>query len=227
MITPVPNDPNGNMPKLVDVPFSYERILPLHTIRSHAKVDDIPAVTDEMLELYRAAALTAAEQYTGFLLKEKQAFTEMVQIPRWWSPHRHRPTFKHTLEHPLADPVIYVYGHGQSNPRKVIGTVGSKIVRLPVLSSGFGDTCCNPDYSDPAMRLMYYAGFSCEEDIPPQVALGALKYITHCIENPGDVVKAVNEAGRETSGYSTSDAANPALASGAIEIWRSVMRSFV
>lgn len=222
MLTPVASDA-GTQETWCDVKVDPETLLPLSLVRQHTKTDDIPSITDEVLAVYRTAALDAAERYTGFLLQEKKVITEEVQVPQTWSPYRHSTTFKYELKHPLAEPDLYVYGRGLHGPRRVVGQVGQTQVRLPVLSSSFTGNCCGDGLSDAQMRVMYYAGFSGGDRELSAIQLGALKYIAHCIENPGDVVIATNEAGRSTTGYSLSDAADPALASGAIEIWRSVV----
>ena len=202
-----------------DERFEHEALLPIALIREHTKTDDIPAVTDAMLALYRMSALEAAEAYTGLLLSGKRVITEDVRMPQQRTGGFRRE-FTHKTQHQIASPIAWFYGFEAGAPYKVNAIVGSNEVRLPVLMNDFGMGCCNPCTKGNGSRLMYYAGFSCSEVIPASFRLGALKYIAHAIENPGDLVTTVNEWGEKAK--SASNAANPALASGAVEIWRTM-----
>lgn len=201
--------------------FDMELLLPISLIRQHTKTEDIPAVSDAQLHLYRRAALQAAEKYTGLLLRERKVITEAVSLPATSGGRRAKPFFYHTAEVPFAQPMAYYYGHRNEPPVMIPVVVGDRHVKLPMIIDDFGLGCCNPCATPVQARLMYTGGFGCEDDIPAAIALGALKYIAHVMENPGDIVVATSEAGGSRGGVTVDKTANPAWASGAIEIWRS------
>lgn len=216
-ITKLPQAPTD---KLNGVTFDCERIVTLGMIRSHTKTDDIITVTDDQLRLYRRAALEAAEKYTGLLLTGQQVITEDVPLPKWEHAVR-SPFFNYKTQYAFAQPMAYLYGM-KNQAVQVIGvTVGTNTARLPVIYIDFGMGCCNPCREDDQPKFMYVAGYRCEEAIPAAITLGALKYIAHVIENPGDLVRQFN-ARQVSVGETSVEANNPALASGAIDIWRTV-----
>jgi hypothetical protein len=198
--------------------FSHEALLPLAMIREHTKTDDVPSVTDPMLALYRSAALEAAEAYTGMILSGRKAITEVVRIPPM-QPGSYRRQFTHRTRYALADGRAWFYGFEGGAVHEVQADPGTNEVRLPMVMTDFGMGCCNP-CADGGSRLMYYAGLSCAERVPGAFKLGALKYIAHVIENPGDLVSSYGTGGDKVQGG--YEAANPALASGAIDIWRTM-----
>lgn len=211
-----------NPSDLVDEAFAAEALLPLDLIRQHTKTDDIPAVTDALLSLYRQAALEAAEAYTGLLLSGKKAITEAVRPPLGVLGVQRR-YFTHRTSYAFASPLAWYYGFDSAAPVKVDAVVASNEVRLPILALDFGMGCCNPCGGQKAgAKLLYSAGFSCAAAVPAAFRIGALKYIAHLIENPGDNVIAASGAGGSSDKLSSQVAANPAVASGAIEIWRSL-----
>lgn len=210
-----------------DVAFDLDEILPLEFVREHTKTDDIPTVTDEQLLLYRSAAFEAAEAYTGLIFTKKKAIIEEVERPKpvygdWGVhvPQRHR----HYLRFPVAEPRIYYYGLKSMAPQELHVAVGKSYVDLPVHHLDFmGMNCCNPcgNSDEHYGRLQYMAGYSCVEELPSILIQGVLKYIAHSVENPGDVVITVTQAGiARNQGARLYDASNPSLASGAIELWR-------
>lgn len=202
-----------------------EVMLPLSMIRDHTKTNDIPSVTDTQLILYRRAAVEAAQAYTGLLLTERRSIQEAIAPDGKSAYTRRRPQRKITVRHAFADPVAYIYGTAGTPPRAVNVNVGSRKAIVPILHGEFEiNNCCDPcgkgRYSD---MIQYSAGFQCLTQVPAVLVLGCLKYITHVMENPGDIVVATNEAGGKASGQiGLSQSANPAVASGAIELWRSV-----
>ena len=192
--------------------FDEEAILPLALIREHTKTDDVMSVTDPMLSLYRMAAIEAAEAYTGLLISGKRAVTEAVRQPTYGMSSVRRK-FIHETEFMIAAPDVWFYGLEGQSPTKIAAIVGETSIQLPIVASGLD--CCSPCGSGfSGGRVMYHAGFSCVDAIPAGFRLGALKYIAHVIENPGDTI----------GGYDQT-AANPARASGAIDIWRVMLRS--
>jgi len=164
-------------------------------------------VTDDQLKLYRKAAFEAAEQYTGMVLKARRFITESVQQPRY--------EFQQygLLPPNFSDPTAFFDGG------RVAVQVGSRRVRLPrSMRIDLGGNC--DGQSNATALFGYYAGFACGA-LPAALILGVLKYIAHVIENPGDNVVQVSVAGGTTKGgASTFQAADPALASGALMVWR-------
>lgn len=206
--------------KLAGGANDLEKIMPLDLIREHTKTQDVPTVSDIQLMLYRRASLEAAQKYTGMLFTERKVVTEVVYPPN----NTHRRFFYHTTKFAFSLPFVYFYAHANEPVRQFPVNVGESKVRLPVLGANFGIGCCNPCHEEQdSGKLMYTAGHDCQNDLPAAIVLGALKYIAHVIENPGDVVSSVLEAGSLQTGRSVGSANNPSLASGAIEIWRSVL----
>lgn len=215
--------PRDQAADLTGAVHNLEKVLPLSAIRQHTKTDDIPTVTDFMLEIYRKAALEAAEKYTGLLVQERRVFMEEVKLPGAATSRNLRTNFfYHTVKTPFALPLAYFYGHRNEPPVQIPVIVGDRKAKLPLIIDDFGiNSCCNPCAAPVTSRLMYSGGFDCEASIPAAVALGALKYIAHVIENPGDVAYANRPSGEASDGAAVDRVANPAWASGAIEIWRS------
>jgi hypothetical protein len=204
-----------------DERFDLEALLPLALVREHTKTDDVPAVTDALIALYRLAALEAAEAYTGLMLSGRRVVTEDVRLPQTHVGGMRRH-FIHRTKYQIAEPLAWFYGFAGGAPHQILATVEATEVRLPVLISDFGMGCCNPCSGSSGSKLMYSAGFSCADRVPAAFRLGALKYIAHAIENPGDLVATVNESGGTRQGGAGLTANNPALASGAIDIWRTM-----
>lgn len=229
-----------SLASLVAGPYDFEKILPLELIREHTNTDDVPHVSDTMLVLYRRAAIETAQAYTKLLLTGRKTITEVVKIP---IQRRRRsgasyfgnyddsppPTHTHVTQYSFAQDRAYYYGTGNRFTHNVAVNVGANKIELPVAHSPFGDGCCKPcgGHDDANVsRLMYVAGYASECDIPPQIALGCLKYIAHVLENSGDIpVSVTAQGGVGPSTTNLSQAANPALASGAIDIWATVRRS--
>jgi hypothetical protein len=61
--------------------FDWSARLSIEAVRQHCKLDDTPGVADGQLILYRAAAIEAAERYTGLLLAGQRTVTEPIQGP--------------------------------------------------------------------------------------------------------------------------------------------------
>jgi len=206
--------------------FSLEEILPLELVREHTRTDDVPNVSDRQLELYRHAALVAAHEYTGLLLTAQEVRTESVTLPQipmgsLWVERTVPTTFEHQAEQVFAENFVWFYGIRNSAPQRVPVTVGSSVAQLPRTFMDFGLGCCTGKGSN--ALIQYVAGFDCVQSIPPQVQVGALKYIAHLLENPGDNV-SVSTVGGAGGGVGVGESSNPAWASGAIEVWRSIKR---
>lgn len=218
--TPPPHD---------TVAFSNEQLLPMGLIRQHTKTDDVPSVSDELLELYRDSAIEAAQEYTGLLFRGQKQVTETVPPQRGRYSYLHegfampRQTVFHA-SHPFAQGIAYLYGLRATGVRRIAVDVGQTKAYIPFTETDFGiNVCCNPcsDGGFSNLRIQYATGLSCVEEVPANFRLGALKYIAHVIENPGDIVLAVSQSGAaRTTGVSVDAAANPVIASGAVEFWR-------
>lgn len=218
-----PQDP----PILEGAKFDREKILPLALIRQHTKSDDVVRVPDTLLSLYRDAALSAAEQYTGMLFTEQKVITQDASSKRdLTAGHRWKGSFKLRLKYPTSDGILYLYG-GKGTPEvhKIVTEPGAAEVVIPINHFALDMTpCCGDPCGRPAnagRMLMYRAGFVCETDIPPQIAMGCLKYIAWQIENPGD-----EASGRVDQSTSNPQAGrnNASWQSGAIEEWRIVVK---
>jgi hypothetical protein len=198
--------------------FKPEEIVSLEAIREHTKTQDIPTVTDGQLERYRKAACESAELYTGLLLTRNVRQIEIVNPPRRLT-HDMRPIIKHRLEFPAAEPVVYLTAPGvkQSLPVRV----GERTVKIPAhLFSYRMFDCCRPcPTGEGAMQVLYLAGFTSPEAIPAGIVVGILKYIAWAIENPGDVMRTV-ENRSSVSDQVMKGTNDGAWASGAIDEWR-------
>jgi hypothetical protein len=64
-LTPTPNVVVDPLREGDERNINWDEYVSIDLIRRHTKTDDIPAVTDEQLKLYRAAAVEAAEFYSG------------------------------------------------------------------------------------------------------------------------------------------------------------------
>jgi hypothetical protein len=197
--------------------FALEQILSLEMIRHHTKTEDMLTVLDEQLSLYRRVALEAAEKYTGLLFTGQRVISEPVEQPMsYWSSRRISGTFTHQAKHMFAQPMAYLYGQIGRAPQTIGVRIGTSQVQISYHPEGYGLDCCNPCKQNDQLMLQYTAGYICESDVPAAVAMGALKYIAHLISNPGDN----NTGGVYSAKGSTGQKSNPALASGAIDIWR-------
>jgi len=221
-----PKDP----PVLTAKRFEPEAILSLELIRQHTKSDDVIRVPDNLLSLYRDAALQAAESYTGMLLRQQQVVTQdvsreldiLVTRPR-------RPYYKVRLEYPTVDGVLYLYGGW---PMLDVVTIhaepGDTTVRVPFQHHALDmSPCCRPSHCGtprPAnfgVKLMYRAGLTDEQAIPASIRMGALKYIAWAINNPGDeALSGVNQSNVNPQAGRN----NAAWQSGAVEEWRLCVR---
>lgn len=218
---------------MVESAYDFEAFLPLGLVRQHTKTEDIPAVTDEVLDLYREAAIQAAEVYTGLSLSKRKVVTEFVSLsvgaqrPRMYG-QQWKPTFSHITEYPVSDDFVWYYGHRvDAAPEKVFVRPGSTEIQLPRRHDSFGLGCCNPYGPEPHAKIMYHAGYSCLTQLPAALKLGALKYIAHAVTNAGDTVVATTAAGGKSSSGTAQDvagASDPAVASGAVAIWRTLVK---
>ena len=217
-------------PQIADTSIEVERealgrglpdldlIVSLDVLREHARIDDVETVSDGVLNIYRMAAISAAERYTGLLLKERRVITETVQLTEGVRRIR--------LSHAAISPYVYVYGSFFTPAQRFMIAKGAREIVFEHQYHDIANGCCNPCGSEksPKAMVMYTAGFDCEDEVPPEIALGVMKYVAHVIENQGDtVVKSNASGGKSDESRGLAQANNPAVASGAIEIWRSAV----
>jgi hypothetical protein len=202
--------------------FAWAERLTIDIIRQHTKTDDVPGVSDEMLELYRQAAVEAAEHYTGALLIGQKIVTEPIQGP---SQLRFgKLTYKHVLKYPVSDGIVYLYGSSNANGNRTMRiTPNTRTLRVPIFT-GFIDlsNCCDPcssHFLNAEMMAAYKAGYSCPADVPMGVVLGMLQFIAWVIEHPGDQLLSLRNR-EDSSTKGAMGTSNIALASGALETWR-------
>jgi hypothetical protein len=217
-IKPLYNKPTVAVPKTHD----FDEILPIALIRAHTKTDDVETISDAQLLLYRQGAIEAAEAYTGLLLQKQRLITDEIDNPPYMAG-RDEPWFWHRTEYAFAESFGWYYGFSARVPVNVRVKIGARRAKLPIVANAFGHGCCNPELSTgESGRFMYLAGFSCVSDLPSAFTIGCLKYIAHLVENPGDIVVATTASKRPASGLTVSDPANPVIASGAAEMWRTM-----
>ena len=205
--------------------FDWSARLSLDTIRSHTKTDDIPGVTDDQLQLYRSAAVEAAEKYTGLMLSGQKTYIEQVQPPR--RPKYGHMTYRHELKYPVADGNVYLYG--SKNPadnRQFMIAPGSKTIHVPIIwnyldMSNCCDPCARHMMPNDGMLAAYKAGYKSTDDVPSGVVLGCLQFIAWAVEHPGDeLVTQRNRKDNSTKVGGVSGSNNIAMVSGALETWR-------
>ena len=203
-------------------PLDWSTLLSIELIRQHTKTDDVAGVSDPMLDLYRRAAVEAAELYTGALLTTQMTVTEPIQGPA--RPKFGKLTYKHKLKYPVADGLVHLYGSQNVNANHAIRIpANTRTIHVPIWT-GFIDltNCCDPCAShhlNADMMAAYKAGYKCPEDVPKGITLGMLQFVAWILEHPGDILLTVrNKEDNSTKGLMGSN--NIALASGAIESWR-------
>jgi hypothetical protein len=206
--------------------MDWEPRLGLEFIRSHAKIDDVPAVMDEQLRLYRSAAMESAEHYTGLLLSSQRTVTEPIE-----GPAKVRPNaiyYTHTLQYPVSDGYVYLYGgnHVADNTTFRV-PIGSRRVKVPIRKDLVDfSNCCDPCATwavNGGMLAAYRAGYKSAHDIPATVILGMLQFITWCIEHPGDELLTQRNRIETRAGLAGLQGSNNiAMISGAIETWRMI-----
>jgi hypothetical protein len=197
---------------------NWDEYLNIAMIRQHTKTDDIPAITDDQLRLYRSAAIESAEFYTGLSLSKQKTHSEIIAQPKIRPGHEYAIV---KLKYPSSDGIIYIYGNG-TNPEAVHITPNTRKVKIqgryfytPDMSN-----CCNPcSQATNGLRIMYRAGFSCADQVPAGVLLGILQFIAWVVEHPGDEVMSMRNT-LSARGGAIIGTNNIALISGALESWR-------
>jgi len=204
------------------IPLDWSERLSIDLIRQHTKTDDVAGVSDEMLKVYRQAAVEAAEMYTGALLTNQKTVTEAIQGPN--RPKPGKLTYRHKLQYPVADGLVHLYGSQNINGNHAIRVPpNTRTIQVPIWT-GFIDlsNCCDPcatHHLNADMMAAYKAGYRCPDDVPMGVVLGMLQYVAWILEHPGDILLTVrNKEDNSTKGLMGSN--NIALASGALETWR-------
>jgi hypothetical protein len=194
--------------------LSLEAILPLAAIRAHTKTDDVMTVTDDQLEMYRAAAFEAAEAYTG------QSWTGPEQVEQQVAAARGNRNGRVTIR--LARPAthgVIVFDGGGRNVRTVHVPRNATRVDLPVIYDAL-DACCSPcGGANYGIVARYTSGIECPSKVPPGIKLGCLKFIAWCIGNPGDALVTLGDGFSRTGGL-MAGTNNGAWGSGAIDQWR-------
>lgn len=229
MLGTVPNRPLNESPIPIgdERELNWEPRLGIEFIRHHCKIDDVPAVLDDQLRLYRAAALEAAEHYTGLLLSRQQNVEEVAE-----GSARSRPSsafYTHRLQYPTSDGYVYLYGgtHIVDNATVRVPP-GTRKVKLPIRkdfidTSNCCDPCAKPWAYNGGMLLSYRAGYKSVDDVPALVIVGILQFIMWCVEHPGDELLTQRSRIETRAGLAGLQGSNNiAMISGAIESWRIV-----
>lgn len=197
-----------------DVSGDLEKLLSLKLIRSHTKTDDKPSVTDDLLRLYRNAAIEAAEIYTGAQWSGISVVRQSVDTDA--RSRNGKVTIR--LKHPTIDGRIVVYGKDIITPIQIIANPGDTKVRVPSVNSIL-DSCCSPcGANNFGVNLIYRTGWNCENKLPSGIILGCLKYIAWTIQNSGANLVTMNNK-RESSDSGVAGTNDAVWASGAAEQW--------
>jgi hypothetical protein len=203
--------------------FDWDARLSIDIIRAHTKTDDVPAVTDEQLRLYRASAVESAEQYTGLLLSGQRTITEPVQGPERARPGRSSYTFR--LKYPVADGYVHLYGGTHVNDNTTFRVpLGARQVQVPIRKDIVDlRNCCNPCATwnlNGGMMAAYNAGYRSIDDVPAGIIHGMLQFIAWCVEHPGDELLTQRNRVETRAGLAGLQGSNNiAMVSGALETW--------
>jgi hypothetical protein len=206
--------------------FDWEARLSIEFIRSHAKIDDVPAVLDDQIRLYRDSALASAEHYTGLLLSGQRTVEEAIEGPT--NVTFNRPYYTHHLQYPVADGYVYLYGGNHVTDNTVIRVpLGTRKIKVPIRKDSIDlSNCCDPCAKwnvNGGMMATYKAGYKSANDIPATVIHGMLQFITWSIEHPGDELLTQRNRIETRAGLAGLQGSNNiAMISGAIETWRTV-----
>jgi hypothetical protein len=194
--------------------MNYETLLPFQTIREHAKCDDNPRVTDELLTIYRQAAFEAAEMYTGMSFTPERTITEPVRI----NNRKGKFTLSFT---PVPGRPVTMFGGGLGSPVDLIPRPGSNVLFFP--NGGpdrfqtWGD--CHTCGIESQLMATYVTGRKCEAVVPAGIIMGILKLIAWHINNPGDEIMSVRNTNRASEQGLIGGTNNAAVVSGAQDEW--------
>jgi hypothetical protein len=205
--------------------LDWDARLSLDMIRNHTKTDDVPGVTDDQLRLYRQAAVEAAEFYSGLMLSCQKTVTESIAGPR--HPRPGKVTYRHRLQYPVANGIVYLYGGNSPNDNKMFRVpTGTRTIQVPIRSDYYDvSNCCDPCSTwnlNGGMMASYLAGFKSPDEVPAGIVFGCLQYLAWVVEHPGDELMgqrgAISTSGGGAGGIIGSN--NVPMISGALETWR-------
>ena len=165
--------------------------------------------------MYRAAALEAAQRYTGLWVVGRRWVKEILKAPS--RRDRFRPVRSRLPWYP-TDGVVYISGPNYQNGAMSVDPRSHGINLQPLAHPEGFYNCCDPcsKFLTEPDAASYYTGFKTCSGIPTGIALGAIRYIAYQIANPGDIDNSLDGAGK----VSTRMAANNAIvASGAAAEW--------
>lgn len=204
--------------------FDWDAYLSIDMIRAHTKTDDVPAVLDSQLRLYRSSAIEAAEQYTGLLLSGQKTVTETIQGPSNARPGR--PYYVYKLKYPVADGYVYLYGGTHPNDNGAFRVPeGTRKVKVPIRKDYIDltnccDPCAKPGFANGGMMAAYKAGYRDINAVPVGIVHGMLQYIAWCVEHPGDELLTQRNRVETRAGLAGLQGSNNiAMISGALESW--------
>ncbi|QBQ72037.1 head-to-tail connector complex protein [Agrobacterium phage Milano] len=194
--------------------MNLDTLLPLQTIREHAKCDDNPRVTDDLLKLYREAAFEAAELYTGLSFTPEKTIVEPIRL----KGRRGKIILSAT---PIAGRPVVFYGGGLGSPLELIPRPGSNVLFFPYGSPDRFQTWGDCHTCDVESQLMatYVTGRRCENSVPAGIIIGILKLIAWNINNPGDEVMSVRNTLNANAQGLIGGTNNGAVISGAQDEW--------
>jgi hypothetical protein len=195
--------------------MNHDTLLPLQTIREHAKCDDNPRVTDDLLRLYREVAFEAAELYTGRAFTPERTVTEPVRISN-------KRTGKFSLSQtPVPGRPVTMFGGGLGSPVELIPRPGSNVMFFPFGGPDrfqtWGD--CHTCGVESQLMATYVSGRRCEGSVPPGIIMGMLKLIAWHINNPGDEIMTVRNTLNANAQGLIGGTNNAAVMSGAQDEW--------
>lgn len=219
-------------------PLGLEEILSLDLIKIHCKIDDLPGITNEQLELYRQSAFEAAERITGKKWSTRTREEQEIKSPKFRSIAQVAiARISVTLDYEPLRGIVNIYSRSDQPLFWLSGiqlpmqlSSGYATIKLPPHSQSFemsnNEMFMSPgnmDCSEREVRFemvgskaVYVAGPETPDAIPAGIKLGCLKYIAWSVANPGDqfVPMVVRQVGVTTVSN------DPAYSSGAVDEWR-------
>jgi hypothetical protein len=222
--------------------------LPLSMIAVHVKADDIPHTTDALLELYRQAAIEACEHYTGrrwtfsgvvvqsIAAAQRKTIRPMgIAQPGSFMGSSFTSIAQNravtiVLDEPPIDGILTIISGSSREPNRTIAVPpGIQKIQIPIYTHQTAVSFGGRGHDDMAhynfgMTVRYRGGVADPSRIPAGIKLGCLKHIAWSVENPGDVLRSVNDV-RSASARGEDGTNNGAWASGAIELWRQYRRN--
>ena len=192
-----------------------EAAVPIVRIRAHTKTEDVPAVTDDQLELYRSSAFEACQEYTGTSWTGRVFHRQPIALSER-AMNRRTGNVRVRLDLAPTDGILTM--EGGHAVRTIYVPPNAADAWVPMMSRGIDH--CDPDACklNAGYSLAYWTGVADPTDVPAGIVHGILKFIAWSVEHAGDNLTSID--GMNIVGASMAGTNDDAIASGAVEMWR-------